>query len=116
MLAVVSVLEAVVAKLAVLAVLLGACVADDATTFPPDTHRDEANVSIEPIGQAADAQYSEFCELAANLPTTDVCSLVCDPDGFKARLTDSGMKSGNCYQLRCNLSPEVSVTVGVCLP
>ena len=45
-----------------------------------------------------------------------VCALVCDPDAFKARLLDDGMAPGNCYQLRCDLAPDMSVTVGVCLP
>lgn len=101
---------------AMVMVLLGGCVADD-TTAPPEILRDEA-VSVDEIGQepTSDDNTGALCELASTLPSTDVCSLVCDPDGFKARLADNGMKSGNCYQVRCNLSPEVSVTVGVCLP
>jgi len=101
-----------VSKLVVVAaLLLGACVADD--TSMPTIDRDEANVDVNSVETDANALY---CSLAQDLPSTDMCSLICDPDSFKARLLDDGMKSGNCYQLRCNLSPEVSVTVGVCLP
>jgi hypothetical protein len=50
------------------------------------------------------------------LPESDMCSLICDPTAFKARLVAGGMKSGACYQIRCTLAPEVDVTVGVCIP
>ena len=97
-------------RLAVMALLLGACVADDAT--PP------TEVTILPTddGKADDANTEAICAAAAALPATDACSLVCDPDAFKARLVDDGMPGGNCYQVRCDLAPEMSVTVGVCLP
>jgi hypothetical protein len=103
-----------VVKLGLLVVtaFLGACVADD-TTVPP-IERDEAQVdTIDLIEQDSQA---EFCALAAELPETDMCSLICDPNAFKARLVDGGMKGGNCYAVRCTLSAEVSVTVGVCIP
>ena len=106
-------------KLAVVAaLLLGACVDDDTTQPPvPSTTRDEADIQRTSIKvDAPEVDTSELCALAADLPPTDNCSLICDPDGFKARLIEEGMKTGTCYQLRCTLSPEVTVSVGVCLP
>ena len=92
-----------------MAVLLSACVADDVEApkqiVVPDQELEEAGVTEEQI-----------CAAAAALPSSDVCSLVCDPDAFRSRLKDDGMKSGTCYQFRCNLTAEMSVTVGVCLP
>ncbi len=102
------------AKLVVIAVLLGACVADDDTTVPTTTTHDVAAADSATLIEQDTT--GTLCALASDLPSTDVCSLVCDPDGFKARLLDDGMTGGNCYQFRCNLSPEVTVTVGVCLP
>ena len=96
-------------KLALVFLLLGACVADEATT--PREHLGEGVTDVELV-QEGDSQ---VCALAAELPDTDLCSLVCDPDAFKARLLDDGMKAGNCYQVRCTLSADMSVTVGVCL-
>ncbi len=93
-------------------VLLGACVADSDEPLPTD--RDEVTVdSVDLIEQDANAG---LCAAANELPTSELCSLVCDADAFKARLVDDGMKTGNCYQVRCTLAPEMSVTVGVCLP
>jgi hypothetical protein len=95
-------------KVLVIALLLGACVTegDDpktVTVLPDETKEDGTDTAA-------------ICDAAAALPADDVCSLVCDPDAFKARLLEDGMAPGNCYQLRCDLAPEMSVTVGVCLP
>ena len=96
-------------RFAVIVVLLGACVeADDATTKLPVS----ADLATADEGMTEDA----ICAAAAALPASDMCSLVCDPEAFRARLVDDGMKGGACYQIRCNLAPEMSVTVGVCLP
>ncbi|MBV8762857.1 MAG: hypothetical protein JO257_36570 [Deltaproteobacteria bacterium] len=63
------------------------------------------------LGSAA----PDVCGLAAELPTDNICSLVCDPDAIKARLIDQGAAQGTCYEMLCAL-PGLSVTVGVCLP
>ena len=57
----------------------------------------------------------DVCALAAELPSDNICSLVCDPDAIKARLLDQGAASGTCYEMLCAL-PGLNVTVGVCLP
>lgn len=97
-----------VARVWVIALLLGACVADDepppVVTLVDDTKQDGA------------PDHAAICAAAAELPASDPCSLVCDPDAFKARLLEDGMAGGNCYQLRCALTAELAVTVGVCLP
>lgn len=98
------------AKLAIVLVVLGACVADgDPTQPPPDLPE------VELVADTTD-DTAAICAAAAALPATDACSLVCDPDAFAARLADDGMKGGTCYQLRCTLTPALTVTVGICLP
>lgn len=99
-----------VTRVLVIALLLGACVAD--SEQPP-------TVTIQPDGPGkgdADTDTTAICDAAAALPEADPCSLVCDPDAFKARLVDDGMAGGHCYQFRCALTADMSVTVGVCLP
>jgi hypothetical protein len=96
----------------VIVVLLGACVATDDDTQPAGP----VDVTLTPIAHDIGVPKSEICAAAAALPDSDVCSLVCDPDAFRARLTDEGMRGGVCYQFRCELAPEMAVTVGVCLP
>ena len=98
-------------KLAIAVLLLGACVAEEATA--PSDHLGESVIDVELVQEQHDE--SGVCAAAAALPETELCSLVCDPDAFKARLLDGGMKAGNCYQVRCTLSADMSVTVGVCL-
>ena len=91
-------------KLAVLVVVLfGACVADAPADDRPVIIEDEPVVD------------DELCSLAAELPASDACSLMCDPDAFGDRLRDDGMAGGACYQVRCELSADTSVTVGICL-
>jgi len=58
---------------------------------------------------------ADVCALAAALPVTDVCSLICDPSAMAAYLIDQGMPGGRCYELRCVLSSDAAVNVGVCL-
>ena len=89
-------------------VLLGACVADEA---PP-----VVTIHTDAPAEEAPADDTAVCAAAAALPAEDPCSLICDPDAFKARLVDDGMAGGACYQLRCALTVDTSVTVGVCLP
>lgn len=59
---------------------------------------------------------ADICSLAADLSRDNVCSLVCDPEGFQARLVSDGMSSGRCYQFRCDLGAGTVVSVGMCLP
>jgi hypothetical protein len=102
-------------KLAVLSLLvLGACVASptDDTTAPADGIGEHV-IDVELVAEQTDDD--AVCALAEALPASDACSLVCDPDAFRDRLREDGMPGGNCYQVRCQLSPETSVTVGVCL-
>ncbi|MBA3391819.1 MAG: hypothetical protein H0T89_04195 [Deltaproteobacteria bacterium] len=93
--------------------LLGACVAESDAPMPDTDRSESAALEIDGVEQDANAQ---LCAMAAELPADDMCSLICDPDAFAARLTEDGMKGGNCYQFRCAVSIDVSVSVGVCLP
>jgi hypothetical protein len=96
--------------------LLGACaVGDDDTQPPVGRDRDEVRIEDVDLIEQEDPN-AALCALAAELPETDVCAQICDPEAFKAGLLESGMKSGICYQIRCNLSVDVSATVGVCIP
>lgn len=58
----------------------------------------------------------DLCELAAQLPADDICSLACDPTAMAAQLLADGSDRGACYQLYCSLPGDEHVLVGVCLP
>jgi hypothetical protein len=79
---------------------------------------DVATLDFKSVELAPDSEDAErdVCELAAELATDDVCSLLCEPDEFAARLIDGGTPSGACYQWRCELAHGVTVNVGVCIP
>jgi len=95
--------------------LLGACVVDDDSTPPPAPFEEQAQLDVESIERGA-AEEADVCGLAAGLSRDDVCSLVCDPEGFQARLLDAGMRGGRCYQFRCDLGAGTVLSVGMCLP
>ena len=71
--------------------------------------------SVELAPDAADAE-RDVCDLATELARDNVCSLICEPDQFVARLIDGGALTGRCYQWHCELAYGVTVNVGVCLP
>ena len=74
-----------------------------------------AFTSIDRVPGADDVD-RDVCELATELASDNVCSLVCDPDAFATRLIDGGSLGGRCYQWRCELAYGVTVNVGVCIP
>jgi hypothetical protein len=97
-------------------------VGDEPTTITvdPDTAAPQSGPAIVKV-RAANAELEstsppDVCALASELPTTDICSLICDPPAMATFLIDEGMQGGTCYQLRCVLSDENAVMVGVCLP
>lgn len=96
-----------------LAVVAG-CTTDAASPPEPRVtidHKDLHDVlAVEPLPGQPDV-----CGLAAELPTDNICSLVCDPDAIKERLVAQGDAQGTCYEMRCEL-PGLTVQVGVCLP
>lgn len=81
---------------------------------------DVATLDFESIVLASDADANDaerdVCDLATELAIDNVCSLICEPDAFIARLIDGGTETGRCYQWRCELAYGVTVNVGVCLP
>lgn len=83
--------------------------ANDAAIAMADIHGYE-------IADGADSTSGDPCALADALPADDLCSLVCFPDQLAAAMIDAGTRAHACYELRCALTPTVSVTVGVCLP
>ncbi|MGE0546394.1 MAG: hypothetical protein AB7O24_18375 [Kofleriaceae bacterium] len=100
----------------ILLVALGGCVAEDATPAPramPDNA--EVAVDVSAIDTIGDVDRPELCVLAAALPDDDLCSLICDPAALAAQMVADGMERGFCYQLRCTLDAEITVSVGVCL-
>ena len=70
----------------------------------------------QPSTGKADMVGEDVCELAAQLPADDICSLVCDPEAMAAQLVADGSDRGACYQLSCTLPGDQQVLVGVCLP
>lgn len=140
-------------KLALIALLLGACVAEDSSTTSARTFGDEItatnvvdeieiptwgddNVDVDLVlvtgleipGRVPSTDHidltnvdlldldpttREICALADSLPSTDVCSFLCQPSGFAARLLGSG--TGDCTEQRCDLPGGVSVQTQVCV-
>ena len=100
----------------VLAWVLGACVVDESTAPPAPPGSIEQQVLELDLVERGPAVEADICGLAAGLARDNVCSLVCDPQGFQARLIDDGMSGGRCYQFRCDLGEGTVVSVGMCLP
>lgn len=65
---------------------------------------------------ADEHEAADVCSLANELASDNVCSLLCAPDEFVARLIDGGTAGGRCYQWRCELAHDIVVNVGVCIP
>jgi hypothetical protein len=58
----------------------------------------------------------EFCAVQEGLDSADICSSLCDPDGFIARVHDQGGKNpGGCQNHTCTTGTTI-VDVQVCLP
>ena len=101
-----------------LAWLLGACVVEEQSTAPPaptGSGDEQAQLEVDTLERGT-AVEADICGLAEGLSRDNVCSLVCDPEGFQARLVDDGMSGGRCYQFRCDLGADTVVSVGMCLP
>ena len=103
-------------------VALSACAGEESAppTITVTGANEEAVASVDlesfELADGADDTAADPCELADALPDQDMCSLVCFPDQLAAAMLDAGTKAHACYQLRCTLSPTVTVSVGVCLP
>jgi hypothetical protein len=91
-------------------IVLGGCVAD-AEPPPVESEPTVDRSMIDPHDANMDV-----CALAAELPSEDICSLICDPPAMAERMLDEGSDSGACYQLYCALPGDEHVLVGVCLP
>lgn len=106
----------------VVAVLaLGACATEEPAPEPTitvagSTDQAIASVDFDELSIDGDDPGVDPCGLAQALPADDMCSLVCDPQALADRMLSGGARTSTCYQLRCALSPTVSVSVGVCLP
>jgi hypothetical protein len=68
------------------------------------------------VMQSSVVEDNDICALAAQLPTEDVCSLLCDPAAMAERLLEQGNAPGRCYELFCPLPGDNYALVGVCLP
>ena len=94
--------------------LVAGCTPDAASPSEPRVtinNKDLPDViAVEPLSEPLDV-----CGLAAELPSDNICSLVCDPDAIAQRLIAQGSKQGTCYEMLCAL-PGLTVQVGVCLP
>jgi len=93
-------------------VMLGACVADEPAPGPAPHVAVPVSLDVETL---QDDRPVDLCALAAALPADDICSLTCDPDAFAARAVSDGAAGGRCYNFRCTLSADVTVSVGICL-
>jgi len=94
-----------------LLVVLGGCVADAEDPAPVE----RMPTTMEVMQSSTGDQEQDLCALATQLPSEDVCSLMCDPAAMEARLLDEGNATGVCYELYCDLPGDAFALVGVCL-
>ncbi len=101
---------------------LSACAGEEPTpptitvTGANDSAIATADIHGYEVADGADDTVGDPCALADALPADDMCSLVCFPDRLASAMIEAGTRGHACYQLICALTPDVSVTVGVCLP
>jgi len=93
-------------------VLVG-CAVDSGPSRTIEIVDDDNVVSIGPLTPDADL---DVCALAAELPSGNICSLICEPSKMAERMVEDGSDRGTCYQLYCELPENEHVLVGVCLP
>lgn len=76
------------------------------------THLDWQTVlEVDPYGWSM-----EFCAASDSLPASDVCSAICDPDSFIARVNDTNQQNPEtCTQHSCQLGDKI-VNIEVCSP
>jgi hypothetical protein len=96
----------------VVVVAAGGCVAGD----PPPAARAVVDRPGITTAGAFEDDSPDLCALAAQLPSGDICQLMCDPDAMKVQLVAEGSPGGVCYEFRCGLPGGTNVSVGVCLP
>lgn len=87
--------------------------AQDPTPASDITMGDVAERGPEMADSKVDAV--DACDLAAALPTDDICHFICDPGALADQLIADGNATGNCYQLYCQVSETEHVIAGVCL-
>lgn len=76
----------------------------------------QPNIDIDNVAIAeVDPQLRVICAAAESLPADNVCSSLCDPSAFTARLYDGG-SPGGCQQTECQLSDGSLVQVDACTP
>jgi hypothetical protein len=94
-------------------VVLVGCASGDGRTITLDG--DGIDVTV--IGPISDGKVTapDVCALAAQLPSTNLCSLICDVDAMKAAMLAAGDHEGRCYEFDCKMPDASSVYVGVCL-
>ena len=68
------------------------------------------------VVQSSSTDETDLCVLASQLPSDDVCSLMCDPEAMAASLLADGSARGVCYEFFCDLPGDAYALVGVCLP
>jgi hypothetical protein len=98
--------------LLVIALSTGCALTEEPAGVP---HKD-VTIQVEaPAGTRAEQASPDVCALAKGLPTSNVCSLICDVDALKAALEAEGGAPGRCYDLACPMPDHTMVYVGVCI-
>jgi len=101
----------------VMVCVMAGCAADEptrtTTTTGPVVHLDTDQFTGAPQIKEV---LPDVCALAAQLPSGDICALMCDPDAMKAQLLAEGSQTGTCYEFSCTLPDASHALVGVCLP
>jgi len=93
----------------IFAMVLSGCVADVGVDVAEMERQTGPGAAIEPA-----TTQENLCALAADLPATDPCSMICDPETLKNVLLAEGRAAGRCYEFACSF-PEYKVSFGVCL-
>jgi hypothetical protein len=94
-------------------VVMAGCASGDGRTITLEGDGIDVNV----IGPLSNGKVTtvDVCELAAQLPSTNLCSMICDVDAMKAAMLAAGDTQGRCYEFDCKMPDASSVYVGVCL-
>lgn len=100
-------------RLVFVMVVVAGCASGDGRTITLEGDGIDVNI----IGPLANGKVTapDVCELAAQLPSDNVCSLMCDIDAMKAAMLAAGDHVGRCYEFDCKMPDASSVYVGVCL-
>ncbi len=102
-------------RASILLLFVVGCAVDPSSPTITITHTHDEQPTTNVVIREQDPQ-AAVCAYAAQLPSDDICSLMCDPDAMAAELVTEGDPDGRCYDFACPLPDGSRALVGVCLP